>query len=418
LKAKLSIPAVQDIELDVPGETDINTLKRKACERIGIEPELTSVIHNGRRVDGRRRLRELRLGQNPLVLDYLWARHLILWGQQGQKRLRKATVLLAGAGAISNEVAKNLAMLGVRRLVIVDNDIVELSNTGRMIFFDPKSQGLNKAKVLARNVTSKFPRVEAMAWTGTLETLPLEYLLGSDVMVCGLDNLLSRVYLAQMSKRYSIPMVDGGIIGYQGRVQVYAPPEMPCPLCTFPSTDYARTAGLRNPCDGPLEETKVPSLPTTISLVSSIQSQEAVKLIIGYREFLQKGIWPATTGEPLKAVLMIDLRHNRYSLVDVKRNKKCVVCGDKGVAGDPVPTLQISVKHLRDSTSRLYEAVAREMRLPQGNTMLFVQKQGKSFRVEKGRSLRKLGLGGRSILTLVTQTGPDYSESVVRLSET
>lgn len=213
-----------------------------------------------------------------------------------------------------------------------------------------------------------------------------------------------------------MPMVDGGIVGYQGRVQVYVPPDMPCPLCAFPSADYGRIAGLRNPCDGPVEETKVPSLPTTISLVSSIQCQEAAKLIMGYESYLNKGVWPKETGEPLKGVLMIDLRYNRYSVMEVNRNKKCVVCGDNGLAHKTVPILTIPMANLRDSTSRLHEVVAEEMKVADQQVIMFWQKGEKTEKVEKGLSLRKLRLGARSILTVVAQDGSDYSEAIVRLS--
>jgi len=416
LKVKLSMPSVRDIELNVSATATIRLVKKKACEQLGIEPELTSILHNGVRIDDNRMVGKLKLGQKPLIVDYLWARHLILWGQEGQKRLRESSVLIAGAGAIGNEVAKNLAMLGVKRLLIIDNDVVELSNTSRMIFFERKNQGSNKAEVLARNIASKFPYVETLAWTGALEDLPLKHLLSVDVIVCGLDNVLSRIYLAQISRRYSLPMVDGGIVGYQGRVQVYVPPDMPCPLCAFPSRDYGRIAGLRNPCDGPAEEIKVPSLPTTISLVSSIQSQEAIKLIIGYPKYLKAGTWPKPTGEPLKAILMIDLRYNRYSLMDIKRNKNCIVCGDSGIVEKPAPILTIPVAHLGDSTSQLHHTVAKEMKLTDQQVMLFSQKGNKTIKIDKGHSLRKLGLGAQDILTVVAQDGPNYREAIVRLS--
>jgi len=411
------MPSVRDIELDVRETATVRLVKKKACKILGIEPEQTNILYSRRRLDDNKRIGPLTF-QKPLTLDYLWARHLILWGQEGQKRLRNATVLVAGAGAIGNEVAKNLAMLGIKRLLIIDSDVVELSNTSRMIFFERKNQGSNKAKVLARNITSKFPHVESVAWTGMLERLPLEHVLSADMIVCGLDNVLSRIYLAQLSRTYSIPMVDGGIVGYQGRVQVYAPPDMPCPLCAFPSGDYGRIAGLRNPCDGPAEETKVPSLPTTISLVSSIQCQEAVKLIIGYRAYLKNGEWPKETGEPLKGVLMVDLRYNRYSVVDVKRNKNCIVCGENGVAQRSVPILKIPITGLRNSTSRLYETVAKQLRLTDRQVTLFSQKDGKTVKVEKGQSLRRLRIGKNSVLTVVAQNGPDYREAVVRLSRT
>ena len=416
MKVKLSIPSVSDIELNVPSTATIGFVKRKACQKLGIEPDLTSILHDGTRIDNSRRIGTLKLKQKPLTIDYLWARHLILWGPDGQKRLREATVLVAGAGAIGNEVAKNLAMLGVKRLLIVDNDVVELSNISRMIFFDRKSQGLNKAQVLARGIISKFPYVEAIVWTGALEDLPLEHLLSADVIVCGLDNVVSRIYLSQISRRYSIPIIDGGIVGYRGRVQVYVPPNMPCPLCTYPSGEYGRIAGLRNPCDGPAEETKVPSLPTTISLVSSIQCHEAMKLIVGHQSYLKNGVWPKETGEPLKGILMIDLQYNRYSLMEVKRNKNCIVCGDNGLVQKPVPILTIPMKNLHDSTSQLHQIVAHEMKLTEQQIMLFSRRRNKTARIEKKQSLRRLHIGAGNIITVVAQDGADYTEAIVRLS--
>ena len=411
------MPSVRDIELNVPSTATVNFVKKRACQRLGIEPDLTSILHDGTRVNDNRRIGSLSLEQKPLTVDYLWARHLLLWGAEGQKRLREATVLLAGAGAIGNEVAKNLAMLGVKSLLIIDNDVVELSNTSRMIFFDRRSQGGNKAEVLAGGIAAKFPYVETKAWTGALEDLPLEHFLNADLIVCGLDNVLSRIYLSQISRKYSIPMIDGGIVGYRGRVQVYVPPDMPCPLCTYPSAEYGRIAGLRNPCDGPAEEAKVPSLPTTISLVSSIQSQEATKVIVGYRAYLKNGTWPKETGDPLSGILMIDLQYNRYSLMDIKRNKNCIVCGDKGLAQKPVAILTISMNELGDSTSRLYQTIAREMKIAEDQVMLFSQRHNKVTRIEKRQSLRRLRIEAGNIMTVVAQDGSDYTEAIVRFSK-
>jgi hypothetical protein len=191
---------------------------------------------------------------------------------------------------------------------------------------------------------------------------------------------------------------------------------MPCPLCTYPSGEYGRIVGLRNPCDGPAEETKVPSLPTTISLVSSIQCHEAVKLIVGHQSYLKNGVWPKETGEPLKGILMIDLQYNRYSLMEIKRNKNCVVCGDNGLVQKPVPILTISMKNLHDSTSQLHQIVAREMKLAEQQIMLFSQRRNKTARIEKKRSLRRLHIGAGNIITVVAQDGADYTEAIVRLS--
>jgi len=160
----------------------------------------------------------------------------------------------------------------------------------------------------------------------------------------------------------------------------------------------------------------VPSLPTTISLVSSIQCQEATKLIIGYQNYLKDAIWPKETGEPLRGVLMIDLQYNRYSLMEIKRNKSCIVCGENGLAEKPVPVLTIPIEETHDSTSRLYQMVASRMKLTTQQVMLFFQRKNKTVRVERGRSLRRARVGVGSVMTAVTQDGPVYNEAVIRLT--
>ena len=89
-------------------------------------------------------------------------------------------------------------MLGLGRLFIVDRDVVELSNVSRMIFFEASDLGKNKAEVLAENVHKKYPFVETSAYRGDLESMPLKLFLDSQVIVSGLDNLVSRIYLSQI----------------------------------------------------------------------------------------------------------------------------------------------------------------------------------------------------------------------------
>lgn len=115
---------------------------------------------------------------------------------------------------------------------------------------------------------------------------------------------------------------------------------------------------------------------------------------------------------------MVDLRYNRYTVVDVKRSKKCVVCGDSGVAQTRVPILTIPIEPLRDSASRLHETVSRKLKVSDQQVMLFSQDKNRTIKVEKGQSLKKLGLGPLSVLTAVAQSGTDYTEAIVRLSGT
>ena len=347
MRLKASLPSYKQIEVNIPPTKTVEDLKRLICDKLGIESTLTELLLQGKRLTKNTRLSKVKGLNETVIVDYLWARHLILWGTEGQNRIRSSNILLAGAGAIGNEVAKNLAMLGVGRLLIVDRDTVELSNVSRMIFFQPQDIGKNKAETLAKNLQKDYPYVETVAYRGPLETLPLKYYLDSNFIICGLDNVVSRMYLTQISRKYGIPLIDGGIIGLNARIHVYIPPEDPCPICMFPSSQYSQIVGLRNPCDAPVEQQTIPSFSTSISLVSAILAQEAIKLILGQNQYVNEKKWPETTGPPLRSILFIDMKNNRFSSMELKRSKTCIVCGKDGTTSNPALQIQLPLSTLR-----------------------------------------------------------------------
>lgn len=369
MRIKASLQSYQQLEVELKPSSTVAHLKATICKKLGIEPDLTKLILRGRHLSEKKKLSQLVGIEDPVTVDYLWARHLIEWGEAGQRKVRSATVMLAGAGAIGNEVAKNLAMLGVGKLLIVDRDNVELSNVSRMIFFSKKDVGVNKAEVLARNINRKYPYVDTTAFRGDLEALPLKFYLDSDVIVCGLDNVVSRIFLASTSRKYGIPMVDGGITGLNARAHSYIPPDDPCPICVFPSNQYSQIVGLRNPCDAPLDQGAVPSFATSISVVSSILAQETTKIIMGLSEYRERKKWPQPSGEPLRSILFIDLKNNRFSPMPLKRSEKCFVCGKEGIAKEIVPTFTFPVERLREP--ELEKEVRKTITLSNGNVRMF-----------------------------------------------
>ena len=387
MRLKASLPSYKEIEVELAPNKTVEDLKQIVCAKLGIEPELTKLLLRGKALSERTRVNSIGSSTDPIIVDYLWARHLVVWGAEGQSSVRSASVLLAGAGAIGNEVAKNLAMLGIGRLFIADRDKVELSNVSRMIFFELGDVGKNKAEVLARNIHRKYPFVETVAFRGALEEMPLKFYLDSDVLVCGLDNVVSRIYLTQIARKYSIPMVDGGITGLDGRVHVYTPPDDACPICMFPPNQYSRIVGLRNPCDAPVQEEAVPSFASSISLVSSILAQETVKIVLGLNQYREGGKWPEKSGQPLRRVLFMDLKNNRFTPLELKRGEKCYVCGKDGTAKDIVPRDELSFSKLKRDPQRAVREAAHA-----GDTPLRVF-------VENSAGERSLGN--------VTKTGKD-----------
>ena len=396
------MPSVEEIELELPEGSRASDLKSLVCDRLGIEPEATELLGPRGPLSGPDPLD----GLDSVVVDYLWARQMILWGKEGQSRIRDMSVAIAGAGAIGNELAKNLAMLGIGRQVIIDYDRVEESNLNRAIFFREEDIGRNKAEVLAERLNEIYPLTETLAIGDRLEAIPLGVFIDSDAILSGLDNALSRIYLSQISRKYRIPLIDGGIIGSQVRVQTYIPPDSPCPACALPPGNYGNLAGLRNPCAPAAEEAKVPSLPTSASLAASIQAQELVKVALGYEEFLRTGSWPGAHGKPLDGVLIVDLDHNRYTVMDLKRNERCLVCGRGGIAERAARRVRVAPRGLGglgDIEAHLKSELGAEELI-----RLEVSPLGDM----PGDPIGHLRSGGRALAIFKNRAG-DYEEAVI-----
>jgi molybdopterin/thiamine biosynthesis adenylyltransferase len=414
MRIRAVLPSVKEFEVNVPDSMTVEDLKAVISKKLGIEPKFTRLILGNRSLDPRLKLKRLNRPEK-IIVDHLWARHMILWGGEGQRRIREANVLLVGAGAIGNEVAKNLAMLGIGRIGIVDSDIIELSNTSRMVFFDRNSVGRPKADALADAIKRKYPHTCTDAYQSKLENIPLATYLNADVIACGLDNALSRIFLSTVGSKYGIPIVDGGMLGYQARVQTYVPSKSPCLACIFPRAQYGQITSLKNPCDPSVEEAKIPSLPTTTSLVSAVQTHELLKLIVGYDKFLKDGTWPQETGAPTSGVWIADLRYGKHLTMPLERNEKCVVCGKDGVGRESVRRVEIPLGTFRRSRSFLRKEILKF--IPQRAEDLEISRikmERSKTRVERKGLPRRVRQGDFLQVTFKS-TSDTYGEMIVRL---
>lgn len=407
----ISLPSVREEKIKVPSKSKVSELKKIVCKKFMLEPEYTQLILDGKNLDSDVDIEALDVSGKKIVVDYLWARHLLLWSPKEQAKLRKSTVLIAGAGAIGSEVAKNLALIGVKRLVIVDYDVVEASNISRMLFFTLDDEGKPKAETLGARIVEKYPFVEVYAYTCALEQLPLETYLNSDVIVSGLDNIASRIYLAAIAHRLQIPMVDAGTLGYKVRVQTYIPSNTPCPACNYPPEKYAELVKLRNPCDPRLEENKVPSVITANSLAASIQTQEALKILTGYKEYRKLGKWPPNIGQPINGIFIVDLKYNKFSIIQLEKNKKCVVCGDKGLA-KPAEKITIPLNRIKN-TKDLIAIIEKKVKFP---VELYTTSDMPSEKIEASKSLKEYKLKkGAYVLALTRPSEDFYVEFFIKL---
>ncbi len=205
----------------------------------------------------------------------------ISWWQQ--EVVRDATVLVIGAGALGNEVIKNLALMGIGNILIADFDTIEDSNLSRSVLFRAGDRGRRKVDAAADAVKLINPDVKVKAWHGDVNfEMGLGVFRHVDAIVGCLDNREARLSINRFSWAVNRPWVDGAIQELMGIVRVFRPGEGACYECTLTDLDY-QIINLRYSCPLLARENilqgKVPTTPTSASIVAAFQTQEALKLL-------------------------------------------------------------------------------------------------------------------------------------------
>src|SRR5262249_40310751 len=137
-------------------------------------------------------------------------------------RIRAANALVVGAGALGNEVAKNLAMMGVRSIAVLDKDTVEVANLSRSVFFRESDHGRPKTEVIQDRIRELNPDVEALTLTGDLNSvLGLGFLRRMDMIFSCLDSRIARRSLNRMCEKVGKSWVDGSMENLIGTVSVF-----------------------------------------------------------------------------------------------------------------------------------------------------------------------------------------------------
>jgi adenylyltransferase/sulfurtransferase len=207
--------------------------------------------------------------------------NLISWWEQ--ERLARAKVLVIGAGALGNELLKNLALLGVGEVVIADMDRIELSNLSRSVLYRAEDCGRLKADVAAERTMELYPEMKVHPLNvNVVYGLGLGVYRWADVILGGLDNREARVAMNRAAARCGKVWIDGAIERLDGVVRVFDPATGPCYECTMNATDWKMLEARRS-CAlltrDEMEQGKVPTTPTTASVIAAIQCQEALKLL-------------------------------------------------------------------------------------------------------------------------------------------
>lgn len=243
-----------------------------------------------------------KIEQDPELARY--ARQILFkpLGEEGQRKLLAARVVLIGCGALGSVLANTLVRAGVGFLRIVDRDYLELNNLQRQTLFDEDdvASNLPKAEAARRKLARINSKVEIEAIVTDANHRNIEQLAeGADLFLDGADNLETRFLVNDLAVKTHRPWVYGAVVGAAGLAMPIVPNETPCLRCVFES---APPPELNPTCD------TAGILGSAVNIVASYQAAEAIKILTGQLDALNRRL------------LSFDLWAGRFVMLDRQRD--------------------------------------------------------------------------------------------------
>jgi molybdopterin/thiamine biosynthesis adenylyltransferase len=208
--------------------------------------------------------------------------------------MSKVSAVVVGAGALGNEVARILGLLGTSTVVVIDQDMVEVSNLPRSVFFSGQEVGQNKAWALAQIARRRFPDTEWAAIGTEIADVGFCRLADANLLFACVDSDLARLEIAYISTQLHIPVSDGGLRTRNhshGRVTYFSgTSEHACYGCMLMPKKRRELltlceATIRPCCSRTAEEElMVGSTPTMASIVAGIQVETGIRYFLNARD--------------------------------------------------------------------------------------------------------------------------------------
>jgi adenylyltransferase/sulfurtransferase len=237
-----------------------------------------------------------------------YSRHELLRviGTEGQEKITKSRVLVAGLGALGSVIAMLLARAGVGFLRIVDIDAPEMHNLQRQVLYEEADVGAGTPKaeaarirLLAANSQIAIEAVTARIGSDNID----ELMSGIDLVVDALDNTPPRYAINDAICARGIPYVFGGAVETVGNVMSILPGRTPCLRCLWPDPE----AVVNHP-----RASDVGVLSSVATAVAAIEVTEALKILIGDYEELISGL------------LVLDIWRNQYQVAALEPDPSCI----------------------------------------------------------------------------------------------
>ncbi len=238
---------------------------------------------------------------------YLRQRILPEIGEEGQRCLAQAKILVVGCGALGTNIAEVLARAGIGRITLVDDDRIELPNLQRQVLMTEADVGRPKARAVAEALAKINSQIEVTHEVARVEANNVERLIEDvDLVLDGFDNLPSRYLLNDACVKHRIPWVFAAVAGTYGMTMPILAGEGPCLRCLFPRPApekvvlTAGNAGILN---------------TLPRVIAAIQTTQALKILLGALDASVE-------------LITVDIWQDVFNVQQIPRNEKCPCCGE------------------------------------------------------------------------------------------
>lgn len=240
--------------------------------------------------------RDLERYKRQIIMDGL--------GEGGQATLKSTKVAVVGVGGLGSPIGIYLAAAGFGEVTLIDSDEVEFNNLNRQILHWERDIGSAKVRSAEEKLEKLNSDVSLKRKMTTLDEENIEDLLGDvDLVIDGMDNFKTRFLVNRYCVEHAIPFIHAAVYGLEGRLTSIIPNEGPCLRCLIPGI--------------PPERKNFPILGANAGVLATLEVIEAVKVM-------------CDIGEPLThRLLLFDGTELRFHTVDIKKNPRCPVCGER-----------------------------------------------------------------------------------------
>lgn len=224
----------------------------------------------------------------------------------GQQKLLDSTVMIVGMGGLGSPVAMYLASMGIGHLILVDPDVVDVSNLQRQIVYNADCVGQPKVVAAQKKLHALNPEVHISTFQTKFEDLTTESIESVDLVIDCSDNFATRFAINAACVKTSTPLVSGAAIRLSGQVAVFTG-NSPCYRCLYPDSEQETETCTENGVLAPL-----------VGVIGSVQAIEAVKVLL-------------SIGEPLYGkLLLFEAQNMQWRKINLPRDPACPVCSLPG----------------------------------------------------------------------------------------